>query len=67
MGYKVAIAGATGNVGREMLAILAERNFPADQVVALLCGDTNIVHGVQRFVQPRSVVDFFGLEAAAAS
>ena len=35
MGYKVAVAGATGNVGREMLAILAERNFPADEVVAL--------------------------------
>ena len=35
MGYKVAVAGATGNVGREMLAILAERNFSADEVVAL--------------------------------
>jgi len=35
MGYKVAVAGATGNVGREMLAILAERTFPADEVVAL--------------------------------
>ena len=35
MGYKVAVAGATGNVGREMLAILAERNLPADEVVAL--------------------------------
>ena len=35
MGYKVAVAGATGNVGREMLAILAERAFPADEVVAL--------------------------------
>jgi len=35
MGYKVAIAGATGNVGREMLSILDERGFPADQVVAL--------------------------------
>ena len=35
MGYKVAVVGATGNVGREMLAILAERNFPADEVVAL--------------------------------
>src|SRR5881398_695216 len=35
MGYKVAVAGATGNVGREMLSILAERNFPADEVVAL--------------------------------
>ena len=35
MGYKVAIVGATGNVGREMLDILAERRFPADEVVAL--------------------------------
>ena len=35
MGYKVAVVGATGNVGRAMLEILAERNFPADEVVAL--------------------------------
>ncbi len=35
MGYRVAVAGATGNVGREILAILAERNFPADEVFAL--------------------------------
>jgi aspartate-semialdehyde dehydrogenase len=35
MGYKVAVVGATGNVGREMLEILAERGFPADEVVAL--------------------------------
>lgn len=35
MGYKVAVVGATGNVGREMLGILAERGFPADEVVAL--------------------------------
>jgi aspartate-semialdehyde dehydrogenase len=35
MGYKVAVVGATGNVGREMLAILAERRFPADEVAAL--------------------------------
>jgi len=35
MGYKVAVVGATGNVGREMLAILAERDFPADEVVAI--------------------------------
>ena len=31
MGYKVAVVGATGNVGREMLAILAERDFRADR------------------------------------
>lgn len=35
MGYKVAIVGATGNVGQEMLGILAERGFPADEVYAL--------------------------------
>ena len=35
MGYKVAVVGATGNVGREMLTILAERAFPADEVVAI--------------------------------
>jgi aspartate-semialdehyde dehydrogenase len=35
MGFKIAIAGATGNVGREMLNILAERAFPVSEVVAL--------------------------------
>jgi aspartate-semialdehyde dehydrogenase len=35
MGFKIAVVGATGNVGREMLSILAERAFPADEVVAL--------------------------------
>lgn len=35
MGYKVAVVGATGNVGREILNILDERDFPADEVFAL--------------------------------
>jgi len=35
MGYRVAVAGATGNVGREMLNILAEREFPVDEIAAL--------------------------------
>jgi len=35
MAYKVAVVGATGNVGREILSILSERGFPADEVVAL--------------------------------
>jgi aspartate-semialdehyde dehydrogenase len=35
MSYKVAIVGATGNVGREMLNVLAERQFPVSDVVAL--------------------------------
>ena len=35
MGYKVVVAGATGNVGREMLNILAERDFPVTEIAAL--------------------------------
>ncbi|GHC27996.1 MULTISPECIES: aspartate-semialdehyde dehydrogenase [Gemmobacter] len=35
MGYRVAVVGATGNVGKEMLNILAEREFPVDEIVAL--------------------------------
>jgi aspartate-semialdehyde dehydrogenase len=35
MGYRVAVVGATGAVGREMLQTLAERNFPADTIYAL--------------------------------
>lgn len=35
MGYKIVVAGATGNVGREMLNILAEREFPIDQLAVL--------------------------------
>ena len=35
MGYRVAVVGATGNVGRELLGILAERRFPVDEVIAL--------------------------------
>ena len=41
MGYKVAVVGATGNVGREMLQTLAERKFPADEVVALASARSN--------------------------
>lgn len=35
MGYRVAVVGATGNVGREMLNVLSERKFPADEVYAI--------------------------------
>jgi aspartate-semialdehyde dehydrogenase len=35
MGFKLAVVGATGNVGHEMLEILAERAFPADELVPL--------------------------------
>ena len=35
MGYRVVVAGATGNVGREMLNILSERHFPVDEIAVL--------------------------------
>ncbi len=38
MGYRVVVVGATGNVGREMLAVLAEREFPCDEVAAVASG-----------------------------
>ena len=44
MGYRVAVVGATGNVGREMLAILAEREFPMDEVAAVASSRS---HGVE--------------------
>jgi aspartate-semialdehyde dehydrogenase len=41
MGYRVAIVGATGNVGRELLNILHERGFPADEVIPLASSRSN--------------------------
>jgi len=41
MSYKVAVVGATGNVGREMLNVLAQRQFPASEVVALASTRSN--------------------------
>ncbi|MBN8909194.1 MAG: aspartate-semialdehyde dehydrogenase, partial [Rhodospirillales bacterium] len=38
MAYRVAVVGATGAVGREMLKTLAERNFPVSEVAALASG-----------------------------
>ena len=35
MGYRVAVVGATGNVGREMMAILEEVKFPVDEIFAV--------------------------------
>jgi len=57
MGYKVVVAGATGNVGREMVNILAEREFPIDELALLASsrstgdeieyGDTGKLHKVR--------------------
>ncbi len=71
MGYKIAVIGATGNVGREMLAILDERGFPADTVVAVASrrsqgtevsfGDKSLkVHALESF-------DFTGTDIALMS
>ncbi|MCL2452581.1 MAG: aspartate-semialdehyde dehydrogenase, partial [Alphaproteobacteria bacterium] len=41
MSFKVAVVGATGNVGREMLDILAERRFPVSEVAAIASAHSN--------------------------
>jgi aspartate-semialdehyde dehydrogenase len=72
MGYRVAVIGATGNVGREMLQTLHDRRFPADQVVALASsrsvgrevsfGDDEILK-----VQDLATFDFKGIDIALSS
>jgi aspartate-semialdehyde dehydrogenase len=72
MGYKVAVVGATGNVGRELLQILSEREFPADEVVALASsrsvgaevsyGDDDILK-----VQNLDTYDFKGVDFVLSS
>jgi aspartate-semialdehyde dehydrogenase len=44
MGYRIVVAGATGNVGREMLNILAEREFPIDEIAVLASSRS---HGIE--------------------
>jgi aspartate-semialdehyde dehydrogenase len=61
MGYKVAVVGATGNVGREMLQTLAERAFPADEVVALASERSvgrEVSFGEDRILKVRSLADY---------
>ncbi|MDB5591123.1 aspartate-semialdehyde dehydrogenase [Enterovirga sp.] len=60
MGFKVAVVGATGNVGREMLNILAERAFPADDVIALASrrSQGSEVSFGDRILKVRSLEDF---------
>jgi aspartate-semialdehyde dehydrogenase len=68
MGYRVAVAGATGNVGREMLNILAEREFPADEVVALASRKslgTEVSYGDRTLVtKDLDTFDFTGFDIA---
>ena len=71
MGYRVAVVGATGNVGREMLNILAERRFPASEVVALASARSvgqEISFGDKRLkVQNLEHFDFAGVDFALMS
>jgi aspartate-semialdehyde dehydrogenase len=72
MGYKVAIVGATGNVGREVLTTLSERAFPADEVIALASerstglevsyGDSGVLK-----VQNLETFDFAGVDIVLSS
>jgi aspartate-semialdehyde dehydrogenase len=72
MGFKLAVVGATGNVGREILTTLAEREFPADDVVALASsqsigrevsfGEDDVVK-----VQGLDTFDFRGIDIVLSS
>ena len=72
MGYKVAVVGATGNVGREMMNIMAERNFPADEVVALASSRSvgrELSYGEDKVlkVQDLATYDFKGTDIVVSS
>jgi aspartate-semialdehyde dehydrogenase len=61
MGYRVAVVGATGNVGREMLSILAERKFPADEVIALASERSigrEVSFGDDKVLKVKNLADF---------
>jgi aspartate-semialdehyde dehydrogenase len=72
MGYRVAVVGATGNVGREMLQILWERDFPVDEVVALASSRSigaEISFGEDETLKVRDLdtFDFKGIDIALFS
>ncbi|MFK7866287.1 MAG: aspartate-semialdehyde dehydrogenase [Alphaproteobacteria bacterium] len=71
MGYKIAVVGATGNVGREMLNILDERRFPADEVVALASSSSigrEVAFGDRNLkVQALEHYDFTGIDFVFSS
>ncbi|MDH5490022.1 MAG: aspartate-semialdehyde dehydrogenase, partial [Rhodospirillaceae bacterium] len=72
MGYKVAVVGATGNVGRELLQTMFERNFPADEVVALASSRSigiEVSYGDDKRlkVQDLATYDFTGTDIVLSS
>ncbi|MGO1119694.1 aspartate-semialdehyde dehydrogenase [Rhodovibrionaceae bacterium A322] len=72
MGYKVAVVGASGNVGREILSILSERNFPADEVIALASqrsAGSEVSYGEDQVLKIKDLAtfDFTGVDIALFS
>jgi len=72
MGYRIAVIGATGAVGREILKILAERDFPIKEIVALASprsAGKEISFGDKRIlkVQNLETFDFKGWDIALSS
>lgn len=72
MGYRVAVIGATGNVGRELLQILAERDFPVDDVIALASEKSagrEVSFGEDETLKVRDLAtfDFRGIDIALSS
>ena len=72
MGYRVAVVGATGNVGREMLQTLADRDFPADEVVALASersvgGEISFGENATLKVNDLADFDFRGIDIVLSS
>jgi aspartate-semialdehyde dehydrogenase len=72
MGYRVAVVGATGNVGREMLQTLVERDFPVDDIVALASqrsagGDVSFGEDQVLKVQRLDQFNFKGIDIVLSS
>ncbi len=72
MGYRLAVVGATGNVGREMLKTLAERDFPADDVVALASErsiGSEVSYGEDQTIKVQDLAsfDFKGIDLVLSS
>ena len=70
MGYRVVVVGATGNVGREMLNVLAEREFPIDEIAAVASsrstGDEIEFGETEKMLKVRNIehFDFAGWDIA---
>src|SRR5262245_44187057 len=72
MGFKLAVVGATGNVGHQFLEILAERTFPADDVIALASEKSigkkvSLGEKAELKVQNLATFDFKGVDIVLSS